>query len=78
MLFRLLPRPVHTTVESDDEEDVQMQPSTALVSKSRVPPYGQRKGWRPGPEDFGDGGAFPECHVAQYPLGMGKKKVSTS
>jgi len=23
----------------------------------------------------GDGGSFPECHVAQYPLGMGKKKV---
>ncbi|KAI3864904.1 hypothetical protein MKW92_048020 [Papaver armeniacum] len=25
------------------------------------------------PEDFGDGGAFPEIHVAQYPLGMGRK-----
>ncbi|KAG6611991.1 puff-specific protein bx42 [Phytophthora cinnamomi] len=24
-------------------------------------------------EDFGDGGAFPELHVAQFPLGMGKK-----
>jgi len=23
----------------------------------------------------GDGGSFPECHVAQYPLGMGKQKV---
>lgn len=23
-------------------------------------------------QDFGDGGAFPECHIAQYPLGMGK------
>ena len=23
----------------------------------------------------GDGGAFPECHVAQYPLDMGRKKV---
>ena len=23
----------------------------------------------------GDGGAYPECHVAQYPLEMGKKKV---
>lgn len=64
------------TVESDDEEDVVMQTSSALVSTSRVPPYGQRKGWRPSPEDFGDGGAFPECPVAQYPLGMGSKKVS--
>lgn len=24
---------------------------------------------------LGDGGSYPECHVAQYPLGMGKKKV---
>ena len=24
-------------------------------------------------EDFGDGGAYPEIHVAQYPLGMGRK-----
>jgi len=23
-------------------------------------------------QDFGDGGAFPEIHVAQFPLGMGK------
>ncbi len=23
----------------------------------------------------GDGGAFPECHIAQYPLDMGRKKV---
>lgn len=22
----------------------------------------------------GDGGAFPECHIAQYPLDMGKKE----
>ena len=25
-------------------------------------------------EEFGDGGAFPEIHVAQYPLDMGRKK----
>ena len=24
---------------------------------------------------LGEGGAYPECHVAQYPLGMGTKKV---
>jgi hypothetical protein len=23
----------------------------------------------------GNGGSYPECHVAQYPLGMGKNKV---
>eukprot|EP00933_Yihiella_yeosuensis_P083505 TRINITY_DN97740_c0_g1_i1.p1 TRINITY_DN97740_c0_g1~~TRINITY_DN97740_c0_g1_i1.p1 ORF type:complete len:548 (+),score=151.48 TRINITY_DN97740_c0_g1_i1:57-1700(+) len=37
------------------------------------PPYGKRKGWTPrNLADFGDGGAFPEIHVAQYPLDMGK------
>jgi len=25
----------------------------------------------------GDGGSYPECHIAQYPLGMGKKKASS-
>lgn len=34
------------------------------------PPYPNRAGWRPrAPEDFGDGGAFPEIPVAQYPWG---------
>jgi SNW domain-containing protein 1 len=66
---------VHTAVISDDEDDVPIQTSSAVVHTSRIPPYGQRKGWRPGPDDFGDGGAFPECPVAQYPLGMGRKKV---
>ncbi|VDK51277.1 unnamed protein product [Anisakis simplex] len=43
-------------------------PSTALVIRE-PPPYGKRKGWTPrSPEDFGDGGAFPEIHVAQFPL----------
>lgn len=27
-------------------------------------------------QDFGDGGAFPEIHVAQFPLEMGRKKVT--
>ena len=39
-----------------------------------IPPYGKRAGFVPRrPEDFGDGGAFPEVHVAQYPLGMGRR-----
>jgi hypothetical protein len=41
-----------------------------VVSAAKAaPPYGKRKGWIPRTvEDFGDGGAFPEIHVAQYPL----------
>lgn len=44
-----------------------------------IPPYGERKGWKPrSQEDFADGGAFPEVHVAQYPLDMGRKGKSSA
>ncbi|MCJ1278962.1 mRNA splicing protein [Puttea exsequens] len=53
-----------------------------LVIKQNGPPaYGSRvgSGWRPrSQEDYGDGGAFPEILVAQYPLDMGRKSSSTS
>lgn len=42
-----------------------------------VPPYGQRNGWIPRTlTDYGGGGAFPEIHVAQYPLDMGRKGMN--
>lgn len=52
--------------------------STALISQTRKepPPYGSQERARYVPrrqEDFGDGGAFPEVQVAQFPLDMGKK-----
>ncbi|CAD7971893.1 unnamed protein product [Amoebophrya sp. A120] len=41
-----------------------------------IPVYGRRRGWVPrNPGDFGDGGAFPEILVPQYPLLMGKPGV---
>lgn len=47
--------------------------------RSGPPPYGQRSSWRPrAADDFGDGGAFPEVAVAQYPLDMGRKQTSSS
>jgi len=47
--------------------------------RKEPPAYGQRKGWVPrGLEDYGDGGAFPEIHVVQYPLNMGKKKATAN
>jgi len=50
---------------------------TVQKPKKQVPPYGHRQGFVPrSVEDFGDGGAFPEIHVAQYPFDMGKKKTS--
>ncbi|GAA0164608.1 RNA splicing factor [Lithospermum erythrorhizon] len=45
------------------------------IKVNPVPPYLKRTGYRPSKlEDFGDGGAFPEIHYAQYPLDMGRKK----
>lgn len=44
-----------------------------------VPPYLRRQNFLPRlPEDFADGGAFPEVHVVQYPLGMGRPGGSNS
>lgn len=50
-----------------------------LLQRTGPPPYGSRIGWRPrSPDDFGDGGAFPEVTVAQYPLNMGRKSTASS
>ncbi|XP_072971983.1 SNW/SKI-interacting protein A [Typha angustifolia] len=47
---------------------------SAVIKTKPIPPYGKRSGFIPRrPEDFGDGGAFPEIHVGQYPLGMGRR-----
>ena len=47
-------------------------PPARKVAKQPLP-YGRRRGFVPRhPEDFGDGGAFPEIPVAQFPLGMAK------
>ncbi|OAA40028.1 SKI-interacting protein, SKIP [Metarhizium rileyi] len=85
-----LPKPKYT---GEDEEALsrshqrgprivgpgQIDETQIVLKRSGPPPYGQRTGWRPrSQEDFGDGGAFPEIAVAQYPLDMGKKGASTS
>ncbi|KAL8871140.1 MAG: hypothetical protein Q9174_002970 [Haloplaca sp. 1 TL-2023] len=50
-----------------------------IVQRTGPPAYGSRIGWRPrSADDFGDGGAFPEVPVAQYPLGMGKSSAKSS
>ena len=78
-----LPAPLHNAAGDAQEEpsrvqQQQQQQSTALaVQLPQIPPYGQRKGWKPKSQlDFGDGGSYPECHCAQYPLELGRKKVS--
>ena len=95
--FSLLPQPVYGSVNEDEvviSSAHNSLPPSEVVARSVIPPYGQRKGWKPTTlEDFGaslfifskedkckpivpgDGGSYPECHVAQYPMEMGKKKV---
>ncbi|XP_050219923.1 SNW/SKI-interacting protein-like [Mercurialis annua] len=47
-------------------------------TKSKTSSYSNRKGFvRRKVEDFGDGGALPEIHIAQYPLGMGRDKSAS-
>ncbi|EDW86190.1 uncharacterized protein Dwil_GK16274 [Drosophila willistoni] len=75
-LSSLLPTPTNTVWDREDERRLAAKGAPkigALVSaKIAAPPYGQRKDWVPRTEaDFGDGGAFPEIHVAQFPLGLG-------
>ncbi|TPX46847.1 hypothetical protein SeMB42_g02691 [Synchytrium endobioticum] len=82
-LTSLLPAPrAVVTLKVDDADDNQaQQQSNALAAslRAQIPPYGQRKGWIPKSlVDFSDGGAFPEIHVAQFPLDMGRKKASAT
>ncbi|KAK3658734.1 mRNA splicing protein [Elasticomyces elasticus] len=72
--------PTHTQQKGPRVIDArELESSQLVVKRSGPPPYGQRSGWRPrNPEDFGDGGAFPEVPVAQYPLDMGKKGAASS
>ncbi|XP_074643901.1 SNW domain-containing protein 1-like [Tubulanus polymorphus] len=80
-LSSILPAPSQRFYDREDEDLERAAKSlTVAVSGSpTAPPYGHRKGWIPRRiEDFGDGGAFPEIPVAQYPLGMGQQKSSST
>lgn len=84
-LTAALPKPKYTGEDEDIPAHAQQRgprivgageidESQIVLRRTGPPPYGQRRGWRPrGQEDFGDGGAFPEIPVAQYPLLMGKE-----
>lgn len=89
-LSSFLPAPTQPIWDRDEErrklqsentdENGSRSESRALLSVQRTaPPYGKRKGWIPrSVDDFGDGGAFPEIHVAQYPMLMGKPDAESS
>ncbi|KAI8636063.1 SKIP/SNW domain-containing protein [Parasitella parasitica] len=81
-LSSLLPKPRQTLDSAPSAEPQLEKQISQLITKSaqsRIPPYGQRKSFRPRvAEDFGNGGAFPEIHIAQYPLDMGRKDKKAS
>lgn len=59
--------------------DARQLDSHLVLKRTGPPPYGQRASWRPrGAEDFGEGGAFPEVPMAQYPLDMGRASAASS
>ncbi len=71
--------PAHTQARGPRIVNASDLDGQVTLRRKGPPPYGQRSGWRPrAPEDFGDGGAFPEIPVAQYPLDMGRKTTSSS
>nr|ODN85537.1 pre-mRNA-processing protein 45 [Cryptococcus depauperatus CBS 7841] len=73
-LARALPVPLHTSSAEFDNKS--SSASLPLATGPQIPKYGSRKGWKPkAAADFNGGGAYPECHVAQYPLDMGRKKT---
>lgn len=88
-ILNSLPAPKHNNQRdeyygSDRRNNARSSSSLAVVSgvmgkgKIEIPPYGRRSGWIPRTQEaFGDGGAYPEIHVAQYPLEMGKKDDSS-
>jgi SNW domain-containing protein 1 len=73
-LKTVLPNPVNKVYDRDDEQStIKVNLGALQHAKNSAPPYGSRRGFIPRNEtDYGDGGAFPEIHVAQYPLDMAR------
>ncbi|RMX66963.1 hypothetical protein DD238_001641 [Peronospora effusa] len=75
-----IPAPVrsYTTFSDAETEIATSTASSPLSSVSCIPKYPLRvkHAFIPRrPADFGDGGAYPELDMAQFPLGMGKKST---
>ncbi|CAH8620839.1 unnamed protein product [Dicrocoelium dendriticum] len=79
-LISQLPAPVLRKPVDETKGSLPVQISSrVLVAKSVIPPYGHRKNWVPrSAEDFLDGGAYPEIHVPQFPLNMGKQREASN
>jgi SNW domain-containing protein 1 len=88
-LSKALPKPKYTGEEEELPQHTRSRgprvvaasslDNSVVLKRKGPPPYGQREKWRPrAQDDYGDGGSFPECLVAQYPLDMGRKSTSSS
>ncbi|KAL9594437.1 MAG: hypothetical protein Q9219_007030 [cf. Caloplaca sp. 3 TL-2023] len=89
-ITRSLPAPIHSSNLEDSPAHLRgkgpkflgtgfVHSDSVALQRIGAPPYGSRIGWRPrSPDDFGDGGAFPEVSIAQYPLDMGRKSTLSS
>ncbi|KAI3630483.1 hypothetical protein MIR68_011918 [Amoeboaphelidium protococcarum] len=57
-------------------DQLQRQDKESVIEQDRIiPRYPNRANWKPEQQsDFGDGGAYPEIMLAQYPLNMGRKR----
>jgi len=80
-LTSILPKPQGKLLNSEPSKTDRKYEDlvTTKLDRSQPPSYRNRLGWKPKrPEDFGDGGAYPEIHIAQYPLEMGRTKTVTS
>jgi len=84
MISTILPAPKHSySIYDDVDSDEEAEKFAALEARKKaqrvIPPYGQRQKYVPvALEDFGDGGAFPEIHLVQFPLNMGKPGVKST
>ncbi|KAJ2462186.1 mRNA splicing protein, partial [Coemansia sp. RSA 2322] len=79
-ISQFLPEPKHAGGRQQEpieaaELVVVVAAAASDSTDSKIPAYGHRVGWVPKTaSDFGDGGAYPEIHVLQFPLGMGRKQ----
>ncbi|KAJ3370337.1 mRNA splicing protein [Allomyces arbusculus] len=77
-LGSFLPAPKYAAPAAEKTAPEPASTSTVLQRTVKIiPAYGARTGYLPRhASDFGDGGAFPEIHIAQYPLDMGRDKTA--
>ncbi|KAG9398037.1 SNW domain-containing protein 1 [Aphanomyces cochlioides] len=81
MGFSFLPAPTRQYEAPTVSKPRPAVPQLVKKAPSAIPSYPNRRTATFTPRDaadFGDGGAYPEIHMSQYPLGLGKKGSNAS